>query len=540
MARTALIIALLGQAHLTANEVQPAPTPLLWGVDDAGGPPRSETFPWWSDAFRELGIKLWVLHAREYTRVAEKIEGIHRVDAWCEAHDIDWICNIEGPNWGAEHVDDQGRDWYNRKDGRHFGLYPDDILAAYGKAKRLRGIMYDEAAHMQNCRNMILNKMVPFKPWIYDPAGDTLDQAAAGFTRAVAKIAAKHEQYGIPLYTEHVFPVLYPAFARAGWTPVTKILKESWTPVYAACAMGAALQYGKAFWLTPDLWGLGDYPGHSLDEYRSALLVAYHLGADCIYTENLAYDQGQKGKGSLILLTGEGYRLTDYGKAARDFIHDYVPNHPRYYRFQQVRPRVAIIRQPDACWGQKGSWLGDRLFGNDDWPTNAKTEGRLRIWHLLSNGVIPKEGLSWNGGGPYVSRPFQVFCPLDGVIEFDHHVRKPLLEGVEVIFLTGLGMSPETLRDVAECVAEGATCIAMPHLLPTEVRQITGDNGTLEEGKGRWVATTDFLSDAVRPYVDHVIPREDMLRYRFGDTVVTFRPRDGDPNRIAVEVRPAK
>jgi len=535
-----LLLLMLGQAP-EAPAAAPTPTPLRWGVDDAGGPPNAETLPWLGDAFEDLGINLWVVHARDAHRVAEKLELIRRVDAWCDVRGIDWICNIEGPNWIAEHVDDQGRDWYNREDGRHFGLYPDDILAEYGRAKRLLGIMYDEAAHMQNCRNMILNNMVPFKPWIYDPGDDTLEKAADHFTEAVAEVAQRHEKHGIPLYTEHVFPVLYHAFARAGWTPCSKILKEGWTPVYAAMTLGAALQYETEFWLTPDLWGLGDYPGHSLDEYRSALLVAYHLGADCIYTENLAFDHEQAGKGSLILVTGEeGYRLTDYGRATGDFIKNYVPAHPRHYRFQDVRPRVAIVRQPDACWGQKGSWLGDRLFGNDAWPTNAQTEGRLHIWSLLTRGVIPREGLSWNGGGPYVGRPFQVFVPLDGVIEFDHHVTAPRLDGVEVIFLTGVGVTPETQGYVGECVRQGATCVAFPHLLPEAVRAQTGDNGKLNDGAGLWMATTDFLSEAVRECVAHVIPEEDIIRYRFGDTVVTFHPTDGDPNRLAVTVAPAE
>jgi hypothetical protein len=34
-----------------------------------------------------------------------------------------------------------------------------------------------------------------------------------------------------------------------------------------------------------------------------------------------------------------------------------------------------------------------------------------------------------------------------------------------------------------------------------------------------------------------VIPTEDIIRYQFGDQTVIIRPVEGDPNRIAAEVR---
>jgi len=53
---------------------------------------------------------------------------------------------------------------------------------------------------------------------------------------------------------------------------------------------------------------------------------------------------------------------------------------------------------------------------------------------------------------------------------------------------------------------------------------------------GLWVSTGSFLADEVREHVEHVIPIDDFIRYRFGDTTVTFSPIDGDPNRLAVEM----
>lgn len=507
--------------------------PLRWGVDDAGGPARLDTVRWAADAFEELGFDLWVMHYQPEHRVAANAEMMRTVDAWAEAHGITWICNVEHANWIAKHIDDRGRDWHNRPDGRHYFLFPDELLQELGRCRSLGGLMYDEAAHMQNCRNQMAEGIS--QPWIYDPTGHRLEDAAEGFVDAVSQVAAQHARYGLKLYTEHVFPVLFHAFARSGFVAATKVLKENWSPAYIACAMGAAKQYGTELWITPDLWGLGGYPDHSVEEYRSALLLAYHMGADCIYTENLAYDHEQRGQGSLLRAAQHAYIVTPYGEVTRWFRHEYVPAHPRRYSFRELEPRVAIVRQPDACWGQGTSWLPDTLYGSPAWPSNNVTEGWLRIWHLLTRGVIGADSLSWHADG-YKGRPYQVFCPMDGVVVYDHTVSEELLKGVEVIFLTGLGVSANTLAGIQRRVSAGATCIGLPHLLPEHVVSATGRNGAWREGAGTWVATEDFLGPHVRKQVQSVLPAYDAIRYRFGDTTVTFRPVDGDPNRLSVDV----
>jgi len=98
----------------------------------------------------------------------------------------------------------------------------------------------------------------------------------------------------------------------------------------------------------------------------------------------------------------------------------------------------------------------------------------------------------------------------------------------------------ETRRDVEACVGDGATCIALPHLLPERVIAETGRNGARNDDKGMWVATTDFLAPHVAEHVAHVLPPEDELRYRFGDTQIVFRPVDGDPNRLSVTEEPVE
>lgn len=508
---------------------------IRWGVDDAGTPGRLFTHPKGKEILAEFRFNFLVTHPILRPTRWQTRQDIRSMDQWCQEADIDWVANLESPNFRKEYIDDSGQSWFNRPDGRHFWLFPDELLKEFGMCERLWGFMYDEASHMQNCRNKIAGLDAP---WIFDPEGHTLESAAKGFTDAVREIEELHARHGIRLSTEHVFPVLFHSFARAGWTAGTKILKENWSPAYLACALGAAFQYDTEFWVTPDLWCLGQYPGHSPNAYASALLLAYHMGADGIYTENLAYNgKGDgEGMGSLVKLTPDDYELTKHGKVAKRFANEYMPNTPRRYSFRDIKPRVAIIRQPDACWGQSDSWLPDMLFGHKEWRSNATTEAWLKIWHLLSRGVISEHSLSWHNTKLRRAQPYQLFAPLDGVVVYDHYVGKKHLEGVEVIFLTGLGLSDETQDAVRQSVAEGATCVALPDLLPEAVRQETGENGELRMGTGLWVATTDFLAPHVKKRVQHVIPENDEIRYRFGDRLVVFEPVGGDMNRLSVSV----
>jgi len=526
------LVVLWGMILVTAAAAQQREQSVRWGVDDAGSPGLLCRHPKAAELVEEFGFDLWVMHYAGPTSVAGNAAYIAEADAWCTENDVDWVANLEQSNWVESRIDDQGRDWFDQPDDLHYFLFPDELLDELGRCRRLLGLMYDEAAHTQGCRHKIAGLD---RPMFFNPAGHTLDTASDAFASAVQQVADRHQEFGIPLFTEHVFPVMFHSFDRGGWTAATKILKENWSPAFIACAMGAALQYDTELWITPDLWGVGGYPSHSVEEYRSALLLAYHMGADCIYTENLAYDDENKGVGSLVLFDGDDYTVTDYGEVTKWFWHEYVPANPRPYSFRDVKPRVAIVRRPDACWGQSASWLPDYLFGCKEWQSTETTEAWLDIWHLLSRGVIPRESISWHNAS-LSDVPYQVFCPMDGVVVFDDRVGEEHLAGIDVIFLTGLGITQETQWAVARCVRAGATCIALPHLLPERVRRLAEDGGAIADGKGVWLATDDFLADEVRERVAHALPEEDEIRYRFGGSAVVLRPIDGDPNRLRAEV----
>ncbi len=525
-----LVCALVAPFHAAAS-----PAGVLWGVDNAGGPFNLHELPWAEKLLDEFQFDLWVQHYWPRKETAANRAHIRAIDAWCAARDIQWVANLEHANWAQHFIDEHGNDWFRRDDGRHFFLFPDTLLEEFGGAERLLGLMYDEAEHMQMCANMISEA---HRPFMYDPAGDILAEAGDAFVEAASEVARRHRRHGVRLYTEHVFPVLFHGFARAGFNAGTKLLKEGWSPVHTACAMGAALQYETPLWLTPDLWGLSDYPGHTVEEYRSALLFAYHMGADCIYTENLAYKGAGENEGacSLICVEGDAYTVTPYGDVAKWFISEYVPAHPRRHTFRDARPRTAIVRQPDTCWGQGGTWYPDTLFGHPDWKPNETTRAWVSLWHLLTRGTVPAESLTWFGPG-YKGRPLQFACPVDGVVVYDHHVGYDLLQGLEAILLTGLGVSEGTRDAVARSVREGALCVALPHLLPDGVREKMGEDNTLPEGDGVWIRAADFLDPHVRDAVAPLLPEPGHIRYRFGDGTVEFFIDLDDPHKTLREVR---
>jgi hypothetical protein len=505
-------------------------TPLVWGYDNAGFTPDTAME---ADIIRDFGFDLAVYHYWPRSRGNDNETFLKGLSEFYEKHDVQWILNTERANWTGEFVDGNGYDWYNRPDGRHYFMFPDHVLSFLSNLSHKPGIMYDEAGHMQNSRNHEEKK--PY--FIMEGDVQSLEDASDAFTQKAREIAEIYQNYGLEVYSEHVFPIQFHTLADAGFIPVSKVLKENNTPAYIACALGAAIQYDKPFWLTPDLWHRGTYPGHNVEEYKSSLLMAYHMGAEGIYTENLGY------QGSLIKAAADGnsYQTTEWGEIAKWFRWEYVPENPRSYSYKDLIPKVAIIRQEDACWGQSDSYsfLEDELFGMEGWNSTPATEAWLEIWNLLSNGQIDKNSISWHNRA-YSGVPYQVFYPLDGVVVFDEKVGGEHLNGLELIFLTGIGISESTLNDVKARVQQGAVCVSLPGLAPAEILSQTGNNGSVNDGQGEWIISESFLSNEVKLAVQDFLPQENYIRYQFGDTEVQFRPVAGNNDEIAVEVKEYK
>ena len=81
------------------------------------------------------------------------------------------------------------------------------------------------------------------------------------------------------------------------------------------------------------------------------------------------------------------------------------------------------------------------------------------------------------------------------------------------------------------------TCIALPHLVPEDIKRICKESASepviIDAGKGRWIVTEDFANEKVTEAVQKYLPAEDEIRYIFGSHSLTLK-RDGNNDRIKV------
>jgi hypothetical protein len=339
------------------------------------------------------------------------------------------------------------------------------------------------------------------------------------------------------VFTEHVWPVLFHNFARAGITPVYKQMKENWSNVWAACAMGASLQYHKELWACIDFWNGNVFPGHSAKELWGNLLFAYWAGLDKAYVESVGNhtyeitDQGQ-------------IKLKERGEALSRFAKEYLPNNPRPYSFRDYEPEIAIIRFDDTEWGQGKNvfcsvnemvngknmkidlYWKDLLFGAYNLHTSPASEEWIKAWHTITHGMVKKESLSWNAGNYYQDIPHRSFAPANSPIVFDDNVTMEHLKTVKLAFLCGLFISDQTLTDVGTLVRrEGLVVVTSPRFAPKKfAEKYAGGTKEFKDGKGKWIVTDDMASEIVKKQVEPLIGKNDEIVYKFrGNREITMK-----------------
>ena len=544
------IVLLLGMLACQLSVGEPVRTirPVVLGVDTAGetlldmhGVQYWQHEPFYS-ALNELGAQFVVVHLLPYavpgkdnTPVVDDI--MHSIDSGMRAHGKTYALNLETPNFVKRMEIAPGVDEFEQPGGRHLWLlrmaWLRPILEQPGPPA-LKALVYDEAEHMQLSNNKFADSPRDTfdAPFLVNTKGMGLEQAYDALVTECVQIRGQHYGNRIPLNTEQVWPDLFHIFARAGWTPVPKLLKEHFTPVVLCIALGASLQYkdnGIHFWVSPDLWGFDKYPGHSPEALRSALLMGYWLGAECIYVENIDFDRWEKRhpkadpKGSLLHWSDpEHYELTAHGKVLRDFAKEYVPRHARTVDWRTYRPRVAIIRLPDGGWGQFSAENGhgeaasrNRLLGNPDMPLDDPAREWLHVWSVLTHGVVKPGAISYNN--PMVYPTYQdFFVPVDSVAVFDHEVTGAVLDGVECFVVCGHALSAATFTAVARKVGEGATCIIARRLYDRH-------NTDKKVLPGKWVVLDRFDSSELGTALEPFLGPADEARYRFANGTVVFK-----------------
>lgn len=556
-----IAVALIAAVSGALAGAAPAPDALVIGVDTAGSTLSDvHRIPYWThepfyEALDDLGIGFVVVHLVPWARSGEDTgpalaKRMRAIDAAMKAHGLRYAFNLETPNFVRSIEVTPGRNEFAQPGGRHFWLVRPEWLAPILDApgpRALDALIYDEAAHMQLSNNKYSDypKDTCDLPFFVDTAGMPLEEAYDALTAECVRIRKEHYGGQIRLTTEQVWPDLFHIFARAGWTAAPKLLKEHLNAVVVSVALGAALQYearGARFWASPDLWGVMGYPGHPPESLRSALLMAYWLGAERIYVENLDFDRyearhpGAGSKGSLIHWTDpRHYELTAYGRVLREFAKDYAPAHPRPFDWRAYRPRVAIVRLPDGGWGQFDAGAGrpeapsrNRLLGNRLHPLDKPASEWLDVWPILTHGVVKPGAITYHNRAVYPEMQ-DFFIPIDSVAVFDHCVEGAVLDSVECFVVCGHALSQATFDAIAERVEQGrAVC-----LIARRLYERCADGASLN---GAWHIIDDFGAPETAAKLEPFLGPPDVARFRFAAHTVEFRKGDR-PNRVEVVVQ---
>jgi hypothetical protein len=441
----------------------------------------------------------------------------------CRKYNLSYFANQEVTNYTVddELLDEKGKDILAHPGNVHRWDIAGKALAEAKEFKEFRGVLYDEPEHGQMRRFSNTNggsdSQSSHKVYPYFAATDgmTLEQAYDAVYNGAKAVAKGYRNNGVIPMTESVFPVMQSIFARAGFDVGVKFMKESIDPVYAAIAIGAARQYGTEFCAAPDLWGfggnnwdLGDhFPGHPPEELRTSLLFAYWIGSTRIFVENI--------RGLTERKTENGqakYELTEYGKVYQWFVKEYVPAHPRPYTFKEFSSEVAILRFEDTDWGQTSSRFADNLYGAVNLHTSPETNAWFKIWNLLTHGQTNETTISFNSKG-YKGVSHDFFYPLNGVVVYDHLAGEKELDGLKLVFVTGVMISPQTLKAVQSFVRKGGLCVSLDSLSPEEFK---GKEGTVSDGKGQWLFVKDFLSEEVKTATAPFLGKPDEISYQIG------------------------
>jgi len=511
------------------------------------------------DILEQFGFKhvnIWLQPVTEAgdqnsLRMAERIV---QIDRHMRQHGMTYTFNVEAPNFreaaeitpGVNEFDHPGG--LHRWDLRMEWLKP-ILPPAVPAPPAFQGIVYDECEHMQLSNNKYSNEPTQRalgreadfdKPFLVNTHGMALETAYDQLVAECRRLREEHYEGRVPLSTEQVWPDLFHIFANAGWTIAPKLLKEHLSSVVMSVALGAAIQYvdRTRLWVSPDLWRFGECPGHSAESLRSALRMAYWLGAETIYVESLSY-QGTDMRhpdavtpGTLVYEPEDGpYQVTAYGRVAREFAREYVPNHPRSITWRDYRPRVALIRLPDGGWGQVGQSPADespsrnRLLGNREHPLDEAASEWLYVWPILTHQTARPGAITiWNEK-VYPER-LDFFVPIDSVAVFDHLVEGPVLDAVECFVVCGHALSAKTFGAVRARVNQGATCIIARRLY---------DRHASGQPAGNWLVVDSFLDPRLAQTLAPFLGPPDVARFRFAGHVVEFEKGPG-PDQIEVKV----
>ncbi|MBD0378645.1 hypothetical protein [Paenibacillus sedimenti] len=438
---------------------------------------------------------------------------------------------------------------------------PDEAIIEASGSGRCIGLLYDEPEHLQINAGQY-RKDGWFPHWggtdglNLEQSRSKVEQAVLTRAHHVKSVVERAGSPGesVPLISEHVFPTMFHTFARAGMDLCPKIMKESFQSLQLSTALGAAKQYGRALWICADLWGpdtgnwftrFPGFPGHSPQEFESALKMGYFMGPSHLFVENIDV---------LLKHTTAGFAKTEFGEVWQQFVRKFIPEHPLTWHHSQAEPDIAIIHSDDGNYGQNV-----RLFGNRTLPTQdiIPSQSVFHIWHLLSRGAIPAHGscmhipgydfprhqlkrevplerfpLEQGFAGSGGKRVHPLFYPLRNVLAFDDRVSAEKLGQPKLIIIGGTSLSADTLSMVTRRAEDGAVVVIADWLLPPDCPVQLRNSGKM--GNGRWIVTNDFLAGAVKETVEPFLGEN--WTQRFGGAEVRMYPQDEEGFSLDFEI----
>ena len=528
-----------GCGYTQINEQERGSKNFYIGIDNSGDKCKPDEF-FNAAAMDALDVDFVVYHYNKPNGTIEhEAKKMEKLGNSFYNHGLNVIVNVELGNFNLDVSSTDGHNWVRQPDNLHLFKFPPEVIKSLNKSPAVWGIQYDELEHSQITRNLTLTLYNPGVELVSlaETTGMDFKSADKAVYQGAKSLVDECESYGTQkVLSEHVWPVLFHNFARAGITPVYKQMKENWSNVMAACAMGACLQYNKELWTCIDFWNHNSFPGHSAKELWGNLLFAYWAGVDKAYIES---------SGSQIyeLAEDDSIVLQERGEALSLFAKEYIPNNQRPYTFRDFEPEIAIIRFDDTEWGlgkdvyisvdinKNGTeklnlYWKDWLFGAYDLNTSPESEEWLSAWHTITHGMVKKESLSWNAGNYYGGFPHRSFAPANSPAVFDDNVTKEHLKTVKLAFLCGLFISENTLADVTSLVKKnGLVAVTSQRFAPKRFA-VNYRGGTTEfnDGKGKWIITDDMAGDNLKKAVKPLIGKDDEIVYKFkGGKKVTMK-----------------
>lgn len=443
---------------------------------------------------------------------------------------------------------------------------PDAMITSASRSGQCIGLLYDEPEHLQI--NAGQYRKDGWYPHWGDTDGLTLEAARTKVEKSVCAQVnhvqrllkqAGADETKMPLISEQVFPTMFHTMARAGMDLCPKIMKESFQSLQLSTALGAAKQYGRGLWICADLWGpdtgrwftrFPGFPGHSPEEFASALRMGYLMGPGYLFVENIDV---------LLRNTDTGFVKTEFGEVWQEFTRKFIPEHPLTWHHSQADPDIVIIHSDDSNYGQN-----ERLFGNrNPVPSEAPaatSESVFHLWHLLSRGRIPAHGSCMHIPGyefprhelkkevplerfplpqgytpsePHGVHP--LFYPVNNVLAFDDQVRSEQLGQPKLILIGGSSLSEHTLTAVIDRAKMGCVVVIAEWLLPEESPAELKQSGRI--GNGRWIVTEDFLNEQVHTAVEPLLGDADRWIQRFGTTEVNIYAKDSAGFTLDFDIR---